>query len=55
MTRETVLHNRPVFDQIEPNIYGTAVGLVAWFAVAAWISFDRQSDIGLPPGMASVL
>ncbi len=55
MTREIVLHNRPVFDQIHPNIYRAAVGLVAWFAVAAWILFDRQSDIGLLLGMVSVL
>ena len=55
MTRELVAHNRPVFDQFHPVIYGTAVGLVVWFAVAAWILFDRQDDIGLPLAMVSVL
>lgn len=55
MTKEIVLHNRPVFDQIHPNIYGAAVGLVGWFALAAWILFDRQSDIALPLGIVSVL
>jgi hypothetical protein len=58
MTREIVLHkrhNRPVFDQIHPKIYGAAVGFVAWFALAAWILFDRQSDVALPLGMVSVL
>jgi hypothetical protein len=35
MPRELVTHNKPVFDQIHPNIHGAAVGLVAWFAVAA--------------------
>ncbi|MEH2505952.1 MULTISPECIES: hypothetical protein [unclassified Bradyrhizobium] len=55
MTKEIVLRNRPVFDQIHPSIYGAAVGLVAWFAAAAWILFDRESDIGLLLAMVSVL
>jgi hypothetical protein len=55
MTRELVAHNKPVFDQLHPNIYRTAVGLVVWFAVAAWILFDRRSDIELPLIMVSVL
>jgi len=55
MARELVAHNKPVFDQLHPNIYGAAVGLVVWFALAAWILFDRQSDIALPLAMVSVL
>jgi hypothetical protein len=55
MNRELVPHNRPVFDQLHPAIYAAAVGLVAWFAVAAWILFDRQNDIGLPLAMVSLL
>lgn len=55
MSRELVAHNKPVFDQLHPAVYGAAVGLVAWFALAAWILFDRQSDIELPLGMVSVL
>ncbi|KRR30066.1 hypothetical protein [Bradyrhizobium retamae] len=55
MTKEIVLHNRPVFEQIHPSIYGAAVGLVAWFAAAAWILFDRQDDIGLLLAIISVL
>jgi hypothetical protein len=55
MARELVAHNRPVFDQLHPAVYGAAVGLVAWFALAAWILFDRQDDIGLPLAMVSVL
>lgn len=55
MTRELVPHNRPVFDELHPNVYKTAVGLVALFVLAAWILFDRQSDIGLPLAMVSVL
>lgn len=55
MARELVAHNKPVFDQLHPAIYGAAVGLVAWFALAAWVLFDRQSDIGLPLAMVSVL
>jgi hypothetical protein len=54
MTRELVPHNRPVFDQLHPNIYKAAVGLVALFAVAAWILFDRQNDIALPLAIVSV-
>jgi hypothetical protein len=41
--------------ELHPNIYGAAVGFVAWFAVAAWVLFDRQGDIGLPLAMVSVL
>ena len=55
MAKEPVAHNSPVFDQFHPTIYRTAVGLVVWFAAAAWILFDRQSDIGLPLAMVSVL
>jgi hypothetical protein len=55
MAREPVAHNRPLFDQLHPMVYGAAVGLVAWFALAAWILFDRQNDIGLPLAMVSVL
>jgi hypothetical protein len=40
---------------MHPSVYAAAVGLVAWFAVAAWILFDRQNDIGLPLAMVSVL
>jgi hypothetical protein len=55
MTRELVPHNRPVFDQLHPNVNRAAVGLVVLFAVAAWLLFDRQSDIALPLAMVSVL
>ena len=30
MARELLAHNKPVFDQLHPNIYGAAAGLVAW-------------------------
>ena len=56
MARELVPHNnRPVFDQLHSVIYAAAVGLVAWFAVSAWILFDRNNDIALPLAMVSVL
>jgi hypothetical protein len=55
MTRELVARDTPVFDQFHPGIYRAAVGLVVWFAAAAWILFDRQSDIELPLAMVSVL
>jgi len=61
MSRELVAHNRPVFDQLHPKVYGAAVGLVAWFALAAWLFFDRKNgiglsnDIGLSLAMVSVL
>ncbi len=55
MSRELARHNRPIFDQLHPNVYKAAVGLVAWFALAAWILFDRQNDIALPLAIVSVL
>ncbi len=55
MTRELVPHNRPVFDQLHPIVYKAAIGLVAWFALSAWILFDRQNDIEFPLAMVSVL
>src|ERR1700752_1701004 len=54
MTRELVPHNRPVFDQLHPNIYKAAVVLVALFAVAAWILFDPQKVIALPLAIVSL-
>src|SRR4051794_15074067 len=47
ISRELTAHNRPVFDQLHPRIYGAAVSLVAWFALAAWFFFDRKNGIGL--------
>jgi len=44
MSRELVAHNRPVFDHLHPKIYGAAAGLVAWFALMAWVLFDRSGD-----------
>lgn len=59
MARDLVEHNRPIFDYFHPKIYATAIGLVAWFALAAWILFDHQfgkpDDMSLPLAMVSVL
>jgi hypothetical protein len=44
MSKELVAHNRPVFDHLHPTIYGAAAGLIAWFALMAWVLFDRSSD-----------
>ncbi|QOZ28872.1 hypothetical protein XH93_38965 [Bradyrhizobium sp. CCBAU 51753] len=50
-----IAHNRPVYDELHPRVYGVAVGLVAWFALAAWILFDRQDDVELSLMFVSVL
>ena len=55
MSRELVAHNRPVFDQLHPKIYAIAVGLIAWFALMAWVLFDRNSDVRLPLMFVTVL
>jgi hypothetical protein len=55
MSRELVSHNRPVFDQLPPGIYRTAIGLIAWFTISAWLLFDRGGDIELSLVMVSVL
>lgn len=55
MTRELIAHNRPVFDQLHPRIYGAAVGLIAWFALMAWVLFDRASDVSLSLMFVTVL
>jgi hypothetical protein len=47
MSRDLVAHNKPVFDQLHPKVYGAAVGLVAWFALMAWVLFDRNVDTKL--------
>ena len=58
MARDLVDHNRPVFDFLHPRIYESAIFLVAWFALAAWIlfdhRFDRVDDMALPLAMVSV-
>src|SRR5712672_1743237 len=48
MARELVAHNKPVFDHLHRAVYATAIGLVAWYVLAAWLLFDRKDDIGLP-------
>jgi len=55
MSRDLVAHNQPVFDELHPKIYGAAVGLVAWFALMAWVLFDRDSDVSLSLAFVSVL
>jgi hypothetical protein len=47
MSKELVAHNRPVFDHLHPNIYMSAVALVAWFALSAWVLFDRGGYVSL--------
>ena len=55
MGKEPIADNRPVFDQLHPRIYGAAVGLVAWFALMAWVLFDRGGYTSLPLTFVSVL
>lgn len=44
-----------VFDELHPEIYGAAVGLVAWFALMAWALFDRSSDASLSLALVTLL
>ena len=50
---------RPVLERIHPWIYAIAVGLVAWFALSAWVLFDhgfgQHSEGSLSLTMVSVL
>jgi len=55
MSRELVPLNQPVFDQLHPNVYWTAVGLVAWFVVSAWVFFDRGGQTALSLAFVTVL
>jgi hypothetical protein len=59
MERDLVDHNKPVFDHLHSNIYAAAVSLVVWFALAAWLFFDRRfgrpSEVALQLTMVSVL
>lgn len=55
MSRELVAHNRPVFDQLHPKIYGAAVGLIAWFALMAWVLFDHGGQTSLALTFVTVL
>lgn len=53
--RELASHNKPVFDQLHPRIYGLAAGLVAWFVISAWVLFDRGGEVALPLGFVTLL
>jgi hypothetical protein len=55
MSRELVAHNRPVFDQLHPKIYGAAVGLIAWFTLMAWVLFDYGGQTSLVLMFVTVL
>lgn len=59
MSKEPVVrnktHNTPVFDHLHPKIYGVAVGLIAWFALMAWVLFDRSGYTGLVLAFVSLL
>jgi hypothetical protein len=55
MSRELIAHNRPVFDRLHPRIWGAAAGLIAWFALMAWVLFDRSGDVTLSLMFVTVL
>ncbi|WFU56995.1 hypothetical protein QA639_05570 [Bradyrhizobium pachyrhizi] len=55
MSRHLIAHNRPVYDDLHPRVYGTAAGLVGWFVLSAWILFDRQSEVELSLMFVTVL
>jgi hypothetical protein len=55
MKQDLVTSNHPVFDQLHPKIYAAASGLVAWFALMAWVLFDRSGDISLSLGFVTLL
>jgi hypothetical protein len=55
MSRDLVAHNKPAFDQLHPKIYGAAVGLIAWFALMAWVLFDYGGQTSLALMFVTVL
>jgi hypothetical protein len=59
MSRDIDAHNKPVFkpvfDELHPRIYAVAAGLLAWFALMAWVLFDRGSYVSLSLTFVSVL
>ena len=55
MRQDLVASNIHVFDQLHPKVYGAAVGLVAWFALMAWVLFDRSNDVSLSLGFVTLL
>src|SRR5215472_3146877 len=55
MSTELVPRNKPVFDALHPKVYGAAVGLIAWFALMAWVLFDRGGQTGLTLTFVSLL
>lgn len=46
MTEEPARHNQPVSNQLHPLIFKIVVGLVLWFVLAAWASFDDNRYTG---------
>jgi hypothetical protein len=52
---ETTDHNRPVFDQLHPRIYGFAAALVLWFVVSAWVFFGHGGYTSLSLTFVTVL
>ena len=55
MRQDHVASNVHVHDQLHPKVYGAAVGFVAWFALMAWVLFDRSNDISLSLGFVTLL
>ncbi|HEX3162335.1 MAG TPA: hypothetical protein VHQ92_07135 [Pseudolabrys sp.] len=55
MSRDIDAHNKPVFDELHPRIYAVAAGLLVWFALMAWVLFDRSSYVSLALTFVSVL
>jgi hypothetical protein len=53
--REPNDHNRPVFDQLHPRIYGFSAGLVLWFVLSAWVFFDHGGYTSLSLTFVAVL
>lgn len=55
MRRDIDAHNKPVFDELHPRIYAVTAGLLVWFALMAWVLFDRNSYVSLALTFVSVL
>lgn len=55
MNREPASHNKPVFEELHPRVFGFAACLVAWFVISAWVLFDRGGYVGLPLAFVTVL
>jgi len=54
MTGHRSRHDKPVHDELHPDVYRAMLGLTVWLVLSVWAFFDRGVYVGLTLTMITV-